>query len=195
MSMPARETMWTAEMARALPDDGKRYEVLDGELFVTPAPSGDHQFALKALYDRLNPYVTAHGIGVLLWSPADIEFSPHRLVQPDLFVARLIDGKRPRTWHEVKGLVLAIEALSPGTAHADRHRKRRIYMEEAVDEYWIIDLDARLIERWRKGDTRPEMLDDVLEWRPLVDVAPLPIQLQPYFAAILDDDLPLSRPP
>jgi len=82
-------------------------------------------------------------IGVLLWSPADIEFSPHRLVQPDLFIASLNEGRRPRTWRDVRSLVLAIEALSPATAHADRHRKRRIYMEEAVDEYWIVDLDAR----------------------------------------------------
>jgi Uma2 family endonuclease len=186
MGMPAREMVWTAEMARALPDDGKRYEVLDGELFVTPAPSGDHQFALKVLYDRLNPYVTAHGIGVLLWSPADIEFSPRRLVQPDLFVARLVDGKRPRGWRDIRGLALAIEAQSPTTAHADRHRKRRIYMEEAVDEYWIVDLDARLIERWRKGDTRPEVLDQRLEWQPRPDVAQWTLDIESYFAEVLD---------
>jgi len=186
MVMPASETVWTAEMARALPDDGKRYEVLDGELFVTPAPSGDHQFALKALYDRLNPYVVAHGIGVLLWSPADIEFSPHRLVQPDLFVAPLNEGKRPRTWRDVRGLVLAIEALSPATAHADRQRKRRIYMEEAVDEYWIVDLDARLFERWRKGDTRPAVLGEMLEWQPRAEIAPLVIDGSAYFAEVLD---------
>jgi len=187
MGMPARETMWTAEMARALPDDGKRYEVLDGDLFVTPAPSGDHQFALKLLYDRLNPYVTEHRIGVLLWSPADIEFSPYRLVQPDLFVAPLIDGKRPRQWRDMQSLVLAIEALSPTTAYADRHRKRHIYLEEAVDEYWIVDNDARLIERWRKGDARPEMLAESLEWRPGADVPALVLDVAGYFTEVLDE--------
>ena len=178
---------WTADRARALPDDGNRYEVLDGELFVTPAPSGDHQFTLKLLYDRLNPYVTTHALGVLLWSPADIEFSPYRLVQPDLFVAPFIDGKRPRQWKDIHRLVLAIEALSPTTAHADRHRKRRIYMEEAVDEYWIVDADARLIERWRKGDARPEMCDESLEWKPRPDLPALVIDLGRYFGEILSD--------
>jgi len=186
MGMPVQETIWTAELARALPDDGNRYEVLDGALFVTPAPSGDHQYALKALYNRLEPYVMAHAIGVLLWSPADIEFSPHRLVQPDLFIAPLNEGRRPRTWRDVKSLVLAIEALSPATAHADRHRKRRIYMEEAVDEYWIVDLDARLFERWRKGDTRPAVLDETLEWQPRAEIAPLVIDVSEYFAEVLD---------
>jgi Uma2 family endonuclease len=188
MGMPAPETMWTAEMARALPDDGKRYEVLDGELFVTPAPSGDHQFALKALYNRIDPYVQAHSIGVLLWSPADIEFSPHRLVQPDLFVAPLMAGKRPRDWGDIRALVLAIEALSPATAHADRHRKRRIYLEEAVDEYWIVDIDARLIERWRKGDARPEVCDESLEWGPRPDRLPLVLDVARYFAEVMDEE-------
>jgi Uma2 family endonuclease len=187
MGMPARETMWTAEMARALPDDGKRYEVLDGELFVTPAPSGDHQFALKALYNRLEPYVQAHAIGVLLWSPADIEFSPYRLVQPDLFVAPFVDGRRPRKWRDIHSLVLAIEALSPTTAHADRHRKRRIYMEEAVEEYWIVDSDARLIERWRKGDARPEMLAESLEWQPRPDIPRFSLDVAGFFAEVLDE--------
>ena len=186
MVMPAPRSEWTAEMVRDLPNDGKRYEVLDGELFVTPAPSGDHQFALKALYNRLEPYVQAHGIGVLLWSPADIEFSPRRLVQPDLFVAPLVDGKRPRTWRDMRHLVLAIEALSPTTAHADRHRKRRIYMEESVDEYWIVDIDARVIERWRKGERRPDVLDEILEWQPRADVQPVVLELPPYFVEILD---------
>lgn len=106
MAMPAQaptpigRTDWTAEMARALPDDGKRYEVLDGELFVTPAPSADHQEALSVLFRLLDPYVREHRTGHLWWSPADIEFSPRRLVQPDLFMAPLIEGKRPRNWGE-----------------------------------------------------------------------------------------------
>jgi Uma2 family endonuclease len=107
-------------------------------------------------------------------------------VQPDLFIAPLNEGRRPRTWRDVKSLVLAIEALSPATAHADRHRKRRIYMEEAVDEYWIVDLDARLFERWRKGDTRPAVLDETLEWQPRAEIAPLVIDVSEYFAEVLD---------
>ncbi len=185
MGMPAETTGWTAEMARALPDDGKRYEVLDGELFVTPAPSIPHQRALRLLFELLNAYVTRHAIGELFWSPADIEFSSRRLVQPDLFVVQLPpDRKVLRAWRDVNGLVLAVEALSPGTARADRHKKRHIYMEEAVDEYWIVDLDARVIERWRRSELRPEVLADALQWQPRADIEPLVIDLVRYFAGV-----------
>jgi Uma2 family endonuclease len=182
MGMPAEITEWTAEMARALPDDGNRYEVLDGELFVTPAPTLLHQRALRVVFELLLPYVSDHAIGELLWSPADIEFSPKRLVQPDLFVAELRDGGI--SWRDVIGLILAIEGLSRSTAYADRHRKRRIYMEEAVDEYWIVDVEARVIERWRKGDTRPEILDESLVWTPIPGIDPLIIYLHAYFTAV-----------
>jgi Uma2 family endonuclease len=184
MGMPADVTVWTAELARALPEDGNRYEVLDGELFVTPAPSAMHQRALRMLFELLAPYVQAHSIGEIFWSPADIEFSPKRLVQPDLFVAALNDGERPTNWRDVRRLVLAVESLSPSTAYADRHRKRRIYMEEAVDEYWIIDIDSRLVERWRKGELRPEILSESLTWQPRGDTEALVIDVGQYFAKL-----------
>jgi Uma2 family endonuclease len=185
---PIGRTDWTAEMARALPDDGKRYEVLDGELFVTPAPSADHQEALAVLLRILDPYVRDHRIGHLFWSPADIEFSPRRLVQPDLFVTPLIDGKRPRKWRDINGLVLAVEGLSPSTARADRQVKSKIYMDEDVGEYWIVDLDARVFERWRKGESRPEILAHMLVWQPHADVPPLTIDLVAYFAEVLGSE-------
>ena len=186
MAMPVQQGEWTAELARALPDDGNRYEVLDGELFVTPAPARLHQRALLALYDRLKPYVVAHRLGELLLSPADIEFSPKRLLQPDLFVIPDAAGKRGKTWREVKTLLLAVEALSPSTARADRIEKRRIYLDEGVPEYRIVDLDARAVERWRPGDERPEILADLLVWRPRVEIDPLTIDLEEYYSAVLD---------
>jgi Uma2 family endonuclease len=185
MGMPAQETEWTAEMARALPDDGKRYEVLDGELFVTPAPSWDHQGVVGRLHLLLAPYVEAHGLGWAMLSPADIEFSPRRLVQPDLFVVPTAE-RRPRDWRDVKTLLLAVEVLSPGTARADRLRKRVIYQEQRVPEYWIVDPDARVVERWRPDDERPEILAGVLRWQPRDDVAPLDIDLVALFAKALD---------
>lgn len=60
--------------------------------------------------------------------------------------------------------LLAAEVLSPSTAARDRGRKRRIYLNAGLEECWIVDIDAYLIERWRRGDTRPEMVDTVLEW-------------------------------
>jgi Uma2 family endonuclease len=186
MGMPAEITEWTAEMARALPDDGNRYEVLDGELFVTPAPNGNHQRLAAELFVRVREYVRVSALGEALFSPADIEFSPRRLVQPDLFVVPTTSGTRWRNWSDIKSLLLAIEILSSTTARADRHRKRVIYQSQRIPEYWIIDGDARLVERWRPDDERPEILVDSLTWRPRADIAPLVIELPDYFAGVLD---------
>jgi Uma2 family endonuclease len=176
-------------LARALPDDGKRYEVLDGELFVTPAPSLLHQRALAALLEIVAPYVRQHALGETFLAPADIEFSPRRMLQPDLFVVPLSPRGRAREWADVRSLLLAVEALSPSTARADRHNKRIIYQGEGVPEYWIIDLDARLAERWRPGDERPEILIESLVWSPHASVAPLEIDLVGFFGSILDEGL------
>ena len=186
MDMPAQDTEWTARMARALPEDGKRYEVLDGELFVTPAPGADHQEAIASLQARMRDYVHGNRLGHVFVSPADIEFSPRRLVQPDLFVAPLVDGRRPRTWSDIRFLILAVEVLSPGTARADRQRKRIIYQSQRVPEYWIVDLDSRLIERWRPDDDRPEVLAERLSWQPRPDLEALEIDLEAYFKEVLD---------
>ncbi|HEU4588383.1 MAG TPA: Uma2 family endonuclease [Gemmatimonadales bacterium] len=186
MAMPRPIADWTAAQVRALPDDGNRYEVVDGELLVTPAPVLLHQRAVRELYDRLRQIVTAHRIGSVLFSPADIELDERTLVQPDLFVAPLVEGREPRSWPEIHTLLLAIEVLSPSTARADRNVKRRRYQRHGVAEYWIVDLDARLIERWRPADERPEILAEQLEWRPSGDAPPLTLDLVELFADVLD---------
>ena len=183
MAMPAHTLEWTADMARALPDDGQRYEVLDGALFVTPAPSTRHQWVVGALYRALFDFSAVHRIGRAMLSPADIQFSPHRLVQPDVFVTPWTD-RLPTSWREISTLLLAIEVLSPRTARADRHVKRRLYQDEGVGEYWIVDPDARLIERWRPEDTRPELCDDAISWAPREDVPALTVSFEAIFEPI-----------
>ena len=179
MVMPA--THWTVEMVRALPDDGKRYEVIDGELFVTPAPTWSHQRAAFELAKRLSVYVGQHAIGDVLVAPAEVLVSRHVKVEPDVFVVPLVEGRKPASWEEVGKLLLVIEALSPSTARADRHVKRRLYQRERVPEYWIVDVDARLIERWRPEDERPEILAEQLGWQPDASHPPLVIDLPAYF--------------
>jgi Uma2 family endonuclease len=183
MAMPAlhADLDWTVERALALPEDGNRYEVLDGELVVTPAPSYRHQAALAALFVPLQQYVRAHGLGTTLWSPADIVFSPRRLVQPDLFVVPPRRGAPPTHWSEIRSLLLAIEATSPTTARADRNRKRAIYMSEDVGEYWIVDTRQRLVERWRRGSVAPQILTDSLVWTPREGLPPFVLALPTYF--------------
>ena len=184
MVMPASTQEWTADMARALPHDGKRYEVLDGELFVTPAPRLVHQWALLDLFRTIDRFVEREQLGRTLLSPADIEYSPRRLVQPDLFVVPFLPGHPPGDWREIRDLLLVVEVLSPGTAYADRHRKRRIYMDEGVPHYWIVDLDAQLVERWSPGEDRPHICDAEVVWQPHADREPLTITLPAFFAAL-----------
>ena len=190
MGMPAVQNDWTVEKALALPEDGNRYEVLDGELFVTPAPSWRHQGAIEYLHPLLREYVRSNALGWAKLSPADLALSPRRLVQPDLFVVPWIGVGEPRSWAEVKELLLVIEVLSPSTARADRHRKRLIYQDEGVPEYWIVDLDARLVERWRPEDARAELIAETLEWQPRPDIESLRIDLPAFFEEVLGRALP-----
>jgi Uma2 family endonuclease len=168
-----------------LPEDGNRYEVIDGILYVTPAPRPAHQVVLERLARRLFDHVERYVAGVQMRAPADIVFGPNRAVQPDLFVAPLVRGRRPETWQEITHLLLAVEVLSPGTAKRDRGVKRRLYQKHA-DEYWIVDLDARVFERWRPGHDRPEVLDTVLEWHPTGAGEPLVLGLPALFRETLD---------
>jgi len=181
MVMPAQETDWTAEMARALPDDGRRYEVLDGELVVSPSPGMSHQEVVYRLSLLVHPYVQRHSIGWTYLSPADIELSARRLLQPDLFVVPRTEPK-PTSWKEVKSLLLVVEAVSTSSARTDRVEKRRIYQSEGVPEYWIVDPDSTLVERWRPEDIRPEVITDAFEWQPLPQLSPLRIDLKDLFA-------------
>ena len=147
MHMPTLKRRWTADDLRDLPDDGNRYEVIDGELFVTPAPSWMHQRAAAELFRMIAAYLEREPYADVLLAPADVSFSRTRIVQPDVFVVPLVDGRRPRQFEEVGRLLLAVEILSPSTARADRVAKRVLFRDEGVREYWVIDLDARTIER------------------------------------------------
>ena len=186
MGMPAHHTNWTAEMVGALPDDGKRYEVLDGELFVSPAPSLNHQRVVFELARTLQDYVRAHKLGEVFIAPTDVEFSPRRLLQPYVFVIPATPGRRPQVFTEVGRLLLAAEVLSPSTARVVRTRKRDILKDERVPEYWIVDGDGRVVERWTPDEDRPEVLSTSIDWQPVASVPALVIDLPRFFAEALD---------
>jgi Uma2 family endonuclease len=175
---------WTAEMVLALPDDGRRHEVVDGELLVTPAPAWRHQQMAGALYARLREWLGVHPIGTVILAPADIVLDQHTLVEPDLFVVPLVDGRKPANWEEAGRLMLVIEILSPSSARADRYLKRYRYQRASVPEYWIVDLDARLIERWLPDDSRPELIADRIVWQPDADGPSLEIEIPVLFGEI-----------
>lgn len=187
MHMAPDVKAWTVADLAEMPDDGQRYEVIDGELFVTPSPALRHQDAIVELLLLLRPYVAIHEVGHLVCSPADVTFSPRRGVQPDLFVAALVNRRRPTELSEIRELLLAVEILSPSSARADRVAKRAMYRDEGVAEYWVVDLDARTFERSTPADARVEVVTHALEWHPAGAAAPLVIDLDRYFAAVLDE--------
>jgi Uma2 family endonuclease len=102
-------------------------------------------------------------------------------LQPDLFVVPHPERPAVRDWSELGVPLLTVEVLSPSTAHHDRITKRRRYQIAGVGTYWIVDLDACLVERWRPGEEQPAIEDRLLRWQPTQDVPPLELDLAVYF--------------
>jgi Uma2 family endonuclease len=98
-----------------------------------------------------------------------------------------IRGPLPRRWSISNGVLLAVEILSPTTARSDRQAKRQLYQRERIAEYWIVDLEARLVERWRPDDDRPEILVETLTWNPASVPEPFVMPLPEYFARVWGD--------
>lgn len=170
----------------ALPEDSScRQELLDGVYVVSPNPTLRHQRAVMALFQRLTPMLADQPDLVLFPVPGDIVLGPRTVVVPDLFVI-----PRPVSvdvhWRDVGQPLLAIEVLSPRTASRDRGIKRRLYQQAGVPEYWIVDLDARLVERWRPGDERPEILTDKLSWQVSESSPQFELDLSAFFGEVLD---------
>ncbi len=185
MGMPEVLRSWTREMVLALPDDGNRYELFGGELLVSSAPAPVHQLVVGHLFLALNAYVVRERLGLVFTSPADVPLDGDQLAQPDLFVVPGPQGPVPRSWMEIPTPILVIEILSPSTARYDRQVKRRWFQRTGIPEYWIVDPDARQVERWRPEDSRPEVIDQVLEWIPAGSGEPLRIDLPSLFEGVL----------
>ena len=167
MGMPAQsDTYHTREMVLSLPDDGKRYELVHGELLVSPSPAMRHQIVLGALHSMLHEYLTRVPVGRVLFSPADITWGSTAdiLVQPDLFVIGAEDVAK-RMWDDLRSFLLFVEVLSPSTARYDRFTKRRLYQEMNVPLYWVVDPVARQVEVWRPETQVPHIEREQLVWR------------------------------
>lgn len=126
--------------------EGKRYEIIDGDLHMTPAPLIYHQYVLNNLLDILRSYVKKQKNGMVLCAPVDVVFSNEDIVQPDiLFISNERSGIL--TKENVQGAPdLIVEILSPSTKQRDVEVKFKLYEQRAVREYWIVDPDALSIE-------------------------------------------------
>jgi Uma2 family endonuclease len=176
--MPIAATkVWTIEDLDALPDDSNTYEVLFGELFVTPAPGSSHEEISARLNSKIVPYVEANAIG-RVYTPRSVVQHGGSQVEPDLTVRQPLKMGAP--WIEQPVPSLVIEILSPSNRAAYRAAKRKFYPESGVDEYWIVDPSRRSITSVSTGIPDVEMRD-VATWNPRGASEPLVIDLSWLF--------------
>ncbi|MFI5243746.1 MAG: Uma2 family endonuclease [Gemmatimonadales bacterium] len=163
--MATESATWTVAQRDRLPDDGNKYEVVGGELFVTPMPSWRHQWIAHDLVELLAPYVREHRLGSAFDLITDVIGSDKDVVVPDVVVypftrenspVRAIDAPRP---------ILVAEIRSPTTWRRDVGPKRDLYVALGVPEYWIVDPDERAVTVVRFGHA-DERVTDILRWHP-----------------------------
>jgi Uma2 family endonuclease len=174
MHMATKTRPWTrADLAR-LPDDGNRYEVLDGELLVTPQANPPHQWIATELASALRDYCTRHSLGVVVGQGA-VVFGKNEL-QPDVEVIPCAPGELARRWDDVPTPILVVEILSEGSTRHDRVTKRDAYRDRGIPVYWIVDPEERTV-RVVRPDRADEVVADVLRWQPVSALEPLEIEL------------------
>lgn len=152
-TMPLPSITW--QDVQQMPDDGNRYEAIEGDLYMTPAPGTRHARVSKRLQYALDRMLERLGLGEILVAPYGVEFpATGEGVQPDIiFVSR-----ERREIIEEAGIVgapdLVVEILSPSTAGRDRTIKLRLYERQGLGEYWIVDPDESTVDVWRFGEGR-----------------------------------------
>ncbi len=179
MQMAATTRPWTRADLERLPDDGNRYEVLDGELLVTPLPSRTHQIVALRLARLLADYCDEHRLGYVM-TPGATPRKESEL-QPDILVT--LDPTRPidAGWDEAEPVGLVVEVLSPGSRKHDQVTKRAAYRRWGFPEYWVVDTDARAVTVARPGH-RDRRVTDILRWQPRPDLSALVIGVAGLFA-------------
>jgi Uma2 family endonuclease len=191
MSMPAlHQRRWTMDDVERLADEQvepiQRYELVDGELLVTPSPTDWHQRIVGELFVLLREYVKRHRLGEVRLGPARARITENARFEPDLFVVPAVDQRLPRADEPITPLILVVEVLSAGSARHDRITKRRFFQSRGVPEYWVVDGESEAIEVWRPDDARAVLVDDRLSWRPALDVPALEIDVSAFFADVAD---------
>lgn len=185
MHMPMPNTLagWTVPDLYRLPDDGNTYELVHGELFVTPAPSAPHQEVVSALTEVLYPYIAKHRIGRLHFPRSVVRVGTHSQVEPDLMV-RPVTAQPPTSWDTAPLPILVVEVTSGTTGRRDRIQKRSLYLEEGIPDYWIVDRARRAITVVRPGSDDAELTQKLL-WHPAGAAESLTIDVERLFTAAL----------
>ncbi len=145
---------WTYEAYRALPDDGRRYEVVRGVLYMAPSPNRWHQKAVGRIFRYLSDFIEDKGLGEVYMAPYDVMLNKKTIVQPDVLVVLNKHLERITDDCVIGAPDLVIEVASPGTAVKDLSEKLFSYAEAGVPEYWVVNPDARTVQVLTlEGDT------------------------------------------
>ena len=163
MHMSSAVKQWTLEEVHSLPDDGNKYELVRGELFVTPPPTDPHETIASRLTRILDPYVEQHGLGFVYRPRAVMRFEGSE-VEPDLMVRSLHPSDEP-DWDDAPIPLLIVEILSPSTRRRDQVQKRSLYMDAGVAEYWMVDPERRVVTVVRLG-REDVVARETVRWRP-----------------------------
>jgi Uma2 family endonuclease len=182
MSGAASPRNWSyAEYAR-LPDDGNRYEVLDGEVLVTPAPGTRHQRIAANLFTELRQHVLSNRLGEVLWG-LDVLISENSYLQPDILF--IPESQRHRlTERGMEGPPgLVVEVISPGSIRIDRVAKPARYCDFGIPQYWAVDPERSGIWIWdfELGAGEPRLELQQLSWQPNPAVQPMQLEVRTAF--------------
>ena len=172
----------------ALPDDGRRYELIRGELVMTPAPGVVHQRVVLRLLDVLNHYVRENSLGEVFMSPIDVILSDDSTLQPDIGFVAADRSDRVRNRGIVGAPTLVVEVLSPSNTPIEIERKADLNFEHGVPHFWIVDPQARTIRGHVPGATR-YVMRDAFEGPAIATLPPFP-RLAIPLAEIWSEELP-----
>lgn len=181
MAMPVTARRFTVDEVLAWPDDGNRYELVDGVLLVTPAPVPVHQIITARLVAALMVRCQQWP-GVYVASPGEILIRPDLRMQPDILVFRT--PSLHMKWEEIREHWLAVEVWSPSSVVYDRDVKRDAYLQIGVREVWLVDCRRKVVFVSAPGAEPDQVHEDLLRWRLPGKPEPAPIDLSEVFRGV-----------
>lgn len=173
---------WTIAELHRLPDDGNRYELVRGELFMTPPPSYQHETIAATLHSLLAPYAQSNGLGRVYRPRAIVRVRPDSEVEPDVLVRPIAPPET--TFEQAPGPLLVVEITSDSTRFRDYVKKKQFYLELRIPEYWVVDDETREVHviRPEQGEV---IATETLAWHPTAAADPLTIDLRRLFQEAL----------
>jgi Uma2 family endonuclease len=180
MPMAVTARRFSVDEILGWPDDGNRYELVDGVLLVTPAPVPVHQIVANRLAAALSTRL--HRPDVFVASPGEILIRPDLRMQPDVLVFR--SESVPAKWEDIREHWLAVEVWSPSSVVYDREIKRDAYLQIGVREVWLVDCERKVVLVSRPGALRDQVQEKSLLWDPPLRPEPAPIDLTEVFRGL-----------